>query len=74
MEKPLGKKDLHSTFLLLKGKLIRVLNRKHKCNKRWMKTQVVNLICVSVYVWSADSYLQAQFFGGIVQKPEGTAQ
>lgn len=38
MEKPLGKKYLHSTFLLLKGKLISLLNRKLKHNKRWMKT------------------------------------
>lgn len=51
MEKSQGKKGLHSTLLLLKGKLISVLNRKFKHNKRWMKTQVVNLISVYMYVF-----------------------
>lgn len=51
MEKSQGKKGLHSTLLLLKGKLISVLNRKLKHNKRRMKTQVVNLISVYMYVF-----------------------
>lgn len=59
MEKPLGKKYLHSTLLLLKGKLISLLNRKLKYNKRWMKTGYKSDLCVYVCVWSADSDLQS---------------
>lgn len=45
-KKPLGERDLHTTLVLLKGKLISVLNGKLKHNKRWLGTWVVNLICV----------------------------
>lgn len=50
MKKPLGKKTLASTFPLLKGNFISVLNRKLKHNKRWMKTWVVNCVCLCVCV------------------------
>lgn len=53
-KKPLGKRELCITLLLLKGKLINVLNRKLKHNKRWLETDCKFDQCAYVCVWSVD--------------------